>query len=170
LGYKCNILLVTGFSSYPNASDARDSAAPGVGADSISIEGAVEHPTSLTLGDLKRETATTESVSLKTGKGILSGHYTGVLLWSLLQHAVIKLSGSKNDVIRHTIVVTSSDGYTTVLSMGEIDPQFGGEQALIAYAKDGRLLNDRRGFARLILPADKEAARAISGVASIAVR
>lgn len=139
--------------------------------DSISIEGAVEHAGSLTLADLKREPATTETVALKTGKGMLTGSYTGVLLWTLLERAVIKVSpGSKNDVMRHTIVVTGSDGYATVLSVAEIDPEFGGDRAIIAYSKDGQLLAAERGFARLILPADKSAGRAISGIASITVR
>jgi DMSO/TMAO reductase YedYZ molybdopterin-dependent catalytic subunit len=139
--------------------------------NSISISGAVEHARSLTLGDLEREPATTEAVSLKTGKGVLTGTYTGVLLWTLLEQAVIKVSPDKrNDVMRHTIVVTSSDGYSTVLSAAEIDPEFGGERALIAYAKDGQPLSDQRGFARLILPSDKSAGRAISGVATITVR
>jgi DMSO/TMAO reductase YedYZ molybdopterin-dependent catalytic subunit len=153
------------------ASDADGSGGKAVRTDSISIDGAVEHSRSLTLSDLKHEPATTETVSLKTGKGVLTGTYSGVLLWALLQKSVIKVSpGSKNDVMRHTVVVTGSDGYSTVLSVAEIDPEFGNDQAIIAYAKDGQPLNDGRGFARLILPADKSAGRAISGVASITVR
>jgi hypothetical protein len=164
--------LLAGFSVYPPlAADQGASGGSAVRADSISIDGAVEHPRTLTLADLKREQATTETVSLKTGRGVLTGSYTGVLLWTLLQQATIKISpNSKNDVIRRTIVVTSSDGYTAVLSAAEIDPEFGDDRALIAYAKDGQPLTDSRGFARLILPSDKEAARAISGVAGITVR
>jgi len=140
-------------------------------AERISIEGGVEHPKSLTLADLKREPATSEVVSLKAGKGILTGTYTGVLLWTLLQEATIKVSPeNKNEIIRHTILVTSSDGYATVLSAAEIDPQLGGEHAIIAYAKDGQPLTNKRGFARLILPADKSAARAVSGVTRITVQ
>jgi DMSO/TMAO reductase YedYZ molybdopterin-dependent catalytic subunit len=139
-------------------------------ADSVAITGEVEHSRSLSLADLKSAPATTVTVSLKTGKGMLTGSYTGVLLWDLLQQAGIKTAAGKNEIIRRTVVVTSSDGYATVLSAAEIDPEFGGEQAIIAYAKDGQPLSDARGFARLILPADKEAARAISGVASITVR
>jgi Oxidoreductase molybdopterin binding domain len=102
---------------------------------------------------------------------MLTGTYTGVLLWTLLQEAVIKVDpGSRNDVMRHTIVVTASDGYATVLSAAEIDPEFGGEQAIIAYAKDGQPLADKRGFARLIIPTDKSAGRAITGIATITVR
>jgi DMSO/TMAO reductase YedYZ molybdopterin-dependent catalytic subunit len=140
-------------------------------ADVISIRGAVEHPTSLTLAELKRQPATTETVSLKTGKGVLTGSYTGVLLWRLLEQAVIKVSPTtRNDLMHHTIVATASDGYATVLSVAEIDPEFGGERAIIAYAKDGQPLAAKRGFARLIFPADKSAGRAISGISSITVR
>jgi DMSO/TMAO reductase YedYZ molybdopterin-dependent catalytic subunit len=164
--------LLAGLSAYPSlASDQAASGAQATRADSISIDGAVEHPRSLRLADLKREPATTEAVSLKTGKGLLTGSYTGVLLWTLLEQSVIKApAGSKNDVIRHTIVVTGSDGYATALSVAEIDPEFGDDRAIIAYAKDGQPLSDARGFARLILPGDKAAGRAISGVASITVR
>lgn len=165
-------LLLAAFSAYPALGS--DSAAGGdkaARADRILIAGAVEHPKTLTLADLRREPATTEAVSLKTGKGVLTGSYTGVLLWTLLQQAAIKVApGSKNEVIRHTIVVTSSDGYATVLSAAELDPEFGDNRAIIAYAKDGQPLSDARGFARLILPADKSAGRAISGVASITVQ
>lgn len=140
----------------------------GAASSSISISGAVEHPRTLTLADLKRESAVTQAVMLKTGKGTLSGRFTGTLLWGLLQQAVI--SGTrKNEVIRHTITITGSDGYATVLSAAELDPEFGGEQALLAYEKDGRLLAGP-GFARLILPADKSAGRAINGVVSISIQ
>jgi DMSO/TMAO reductase YedYZ molybdopterin-dependent catalytic subunit len=139
-------------------------------ADRISIDGAVKTPKSVTLDDLKREPATTEVVSLKTGKGSLTGSFTGVSLWTLLQEAVIQVSPDhKNDLLRHTITVTSSDGYAAVLSVAEIDPELGDDRAIIAYARDGQPLTDTRGFARLILPADKSAGRSISGVARITV-
>ncbi len=165
-------LLLAGFGSHPGlASDSGASGGQAARADAISIDGAVEHPKSLTLADLKQAPATTETVALKTGKGVLTGSYTGVLLWTLIQQAAIKQPrDSKNDVLRHTIVVTSSDGYSAVLSAAE---DFSGNsatiRAIIAYAKDGQPLSDKRGFARLILPADKSAGRAISGVATITV-
>jgi DMSO/TMAO reductase YedYZ molybdopterin-dependent catalytic subunit len=164
--------LIAAISAHPIlGSDVAAGGEKAARANSISIEGAVEHPGSLTLADLQREAATTEAVSLKTGRGVLTGKFTGVLLWTLLQRAVIRVSPEiRNDVMRHTILVTSSDGYTTVLSAAEIDPEFGGERAIVAYAKDGQLLTDKRGFARLIFPADQSAGRAISGVSSIIVR
>ncbi len=59
--------------------------------------------------------------------------------------------------------------YSTVLSAAEIDPEFGAEQALLVYARDGKPLAGA-GFARLILPADKSAGCAVSGVTSISVQ
>ena len=165
-------VLLAALPTHPTrAADPAASGREATRADMIFIRGAVEHPRSLTLADLKREPATTENVSLRTGRGMLTGSYTGVLLWTLIQQAVIKVSPAiRNEMMRHTIVVTASDGYATVLSAAEIDPEFGGEQAIIAYAKDGQPLTDKRGFARLIFPADKSAGRAISGVSSITVR
>jgi DMSO/TMAO reductase YedYZ molybdopterin-dependent catalytic subunit len=141
------------------------------GPDSISISGAVEHPQSVSLAALKREPATTEAVSLMTERGIMAANYTGVLLWTLLQQAVIKSTpGVKHDILRHTVVVTGSDGYTVVLSVGEIDPKFGGDRAMVAYSMNGKPLPKNRGFARLIVPTDKSAGRAVFGIASITIR
>lgn len=94
-----------------------------------------------------------------------------MLLWTLLQQAVIRLTpGVKNDILRHTIVVTGSDGYAVALSVAEVDAKFGGDRALIAYALDGKVLDHRRGPFRLIVPTDKAAGRAVSDVVSITVR
>jgi len=147
-----------------NSSDA------GAMSNGIAITGAVEHPRTLTLADLKHEPAVTQAVALKTGHGTLSGSFTGTSLWALLQQAAIKtVAGGKNDVIRRTIIITGSDGYSTVLSAAEIDPEFGAAQALLAYERDGKPLAGP-GFARLILPGDKSAGRAINGVTSISVQ
>lgn len=109
-------------------------------------------------------------MTLKTAHGPLTGRFTGVSLWDLLQQTVLKTIGTRrNDVIRRTITISGSDGYSTVLSAAELDPEFGGELALLAYAKDGKPLAGP-GFVRLILPADKSAGRAISGVTSISVQ
>ena len=140
------------------------------GPNSISISGAVEHPQSVTLAALKREPAATETVSFKTGRGVLAARYTGVLLWTLLQEAVINSTpGVKNDILRHTVIVTGRDGYTAVLSVGEIDPKFGGDRAMIAYAKDGKPLSKSKGPVRLIVPTDRSAGRAVFGIVSITI-
>lgn len=159
-----SVAVAFGADSQGNSSDA------GAMSHGIALTGAVEHPRTLTLDDLKREPAITQAVTLKTGHGTLSGSFTGTSLWALLQQAVLKSVGNRrNDVIRRIITITGSDGYSTVLSAAEIDPEFGAEQALLAYERDGKPLAGP-GFARLILPGDKSAGRAINGVTSISVQ
>jgi len=158
-----SVAVAFGADNQGNSSDA------GAMRNGIALTGAVEHPRTLTLDDLKREPAITQTVMLKSPHGTLSGSFTGTSLWGLLQQAVLKSVGNRsNDVIRQVITITGSDGYSTVLSAAEIDPEFGAEQALLAYERDGKPLAGP-GFARLILPGDKSAGRAISGVTSISV-
>jgi hypothetical protein len=65
--------------------------------------------------------------------------------------------------------VGSADGYSVALSLGELDPAYGAGQALIAYAQDAKPLG-ASGFARLILPADKDGGRNVMRISSIEVR
>ena len=138
---------------------------------SFGIVGAVRTPRMYTLGDLQREPATNEAVHFNTGKGPVSGTFTGVQLWALLQEVGIATDPAvKNDILRHTVTVTGTDGYRVVLSAGELDPEFGGELAIVAFARDGQLLGANGGFARLIVPGDKGGGRKVASITEIEVR
>jgi DMSO/TMAO reductase YedYZ molybdopterin-dependent catalytic subunit len=140
-------------------------------APGFAISGNVDHPRSWSAADLAQLPPTTETVFLHTGHGALEGSFSGVPLWTLLQQAGIKTDPkAKNDIMRHTVTVTGKDGYSTVLSLGEIAPELGGDQALIATTRDGKPLAGPDGFARLIVPGDKAAARAVENIATIEVR
>jgi DMSO/TMAO reductase YedYZ molybdopterin-dependent catalytic subunit len=140
-------------------------------APAIAITGAVEHSLKLSADDLARLPATTETVFLHTGHGVLAGGFSGVLLWTLLQQAGVRTDPAiKNDIVRHSVVVTGRDGYGATLSLGEIAPEFGGDQAMIATAHDGTPLAGPDGFARLIVPGDKAAGRAVENIATIEVK
>jgi DMSO/TMAO reductase YedYZ molybdopterin-dependent catalytic subunit len=143
---------------------------PPAHSDSIAIKGGVDHPRTLAAADLQHEPQTTVSISQHTGHGTLSGSFTGVSLWTLLQEAGVTLDkAKKNDVIHHTVTVTGSDGYNAVLSLAEIAPEFGGDQAMIAWQQDGKPL-EGNGFARLIVPGDKAAGRAVGAITTIEVK
>ena len=138
--------------------------------ESFAIKGGVDHPHTVTLADLQHEPPTTVEISQRTAHGPLAGKFTGVLLWALLQEAGVTLEGGKkNDLLRHSVVITASDGYSTVLSLGEIAPDFGNAQAIVAYAQDGKPIDGANGFARLIVAGDKAAGRAISAISTIEV-
>lgn len=134
------------------------------------IEGNVEHPTTIRLKDLKALPQTSANIYFITGGGPVSSKFTGVLLWDLLQKAGIKTDPKiKNDILRKLIIVRATDGYAVYTTAGELAPQFGGQQVIVAYEQDGKLLGPDSGFARLVFPGDKAGGRAISWVKSIKV-
>ena len=139
---------------------------------SFTIAGAVQTPKTYKRADLLREPVTTETVYFSTGAGPVQASYTGVLLWTLLQEVGIKANANiKNDILRHTVTLTATDGYQVVISAGEIDPAFGGEQAIVAYDQDGKpLTGTTGGFARLVMPGDKAGGRAVQSITRIEVQ
>jgi hypothetical protein len=70
------------------------------------------------------------------------------------------------------VTVRAADGYYTVLSADELDPEFGAGLAILAYAQDGQpfLTVPGRGFARLVVPGDKNAGRDVQDVVRIEVQ
>jgi hypothetical protein len=56
-----------------------------------------------------------------------------------------------------------------VFGAGEINPSFGGNQIMVAYATGGQSLGSA-GFARIVAPGDKAGGRFVSNIASIEVR
>jgi DMSO/TMAO reductase YedYZ molybdopterin-dependent catalytic subunit len=137
--------------------------------ESFAIKGGVDHPRTMTLADLKKETPTSVEISQHTNHGPLTGKFTGVLLWTLLEAGVTAEPGKKSDMLRHSVVITASDGYSTVLSLGELAPDFGNEQAIVAYQQADKPIEGANGFARLIIAGDKVAGRAISAISTIEV-
>jgi DMSO/TMAO reductase YedYZ molybdopterin-dependent catalytic subunit len=132
---------------------------------SITIDGRVQKTEHLTASDLQALPPTSVSVSFVTGHGQETGTYTGALLWTLLDGASIVDQDPKAH-LRHTILVTGSDGYAVALSVGEIDPKFEGKSVIVAYARDGKPLGAAEGL-RLIVPGDSHGGRADRDVVQI---
>jgi DMSO/TMAO reductase YedYZ molybdopterin-dependent catalytic subunit len=131
--------------------------------------GLVQQPGSFTLDDLKNLPATRETVSFIGEHGQEKATYTGVLLWTLLDKAGGLADSGKRPDLRHTLTVTGRDGYIVVLSLGELDPDFGGNAAIIAYSRDGKPYDPARGF-RLVVPGDKHGGRDVRDVTNIDVK
>ncbi len=64
------------------------------------------------------------------------------------------------------LAVTAEDNYLLMVSLGEIDPNFGNAPAMLAYARDGQPLP----ALRLVFPGDKHGARDVRDVVRIEVR
>lgn len=66
------------------------------------------------------------------------------------------------------MIVTGSDCYQSVFGAGEFDPFFGGSQVMVAYSVGGQSLGSD-GFARIVVPGDKEGGRFVSNIVNIRV-
>jgi hypothetical protein len=152
----------------PQAKGTTGAVKTGVPSSSLQISGLVTHPGTFTLQELQSFPQTTVSIRATP---IGSHTFAGALLYTVLQKTeVTTLAGRKNDLLRKSIVVSGTDGYTVAVAWGEIDPQFAHKQVLLAYEEDGKPLPQADGFARLIVPGDAFAGRYVSNVSSIVVR
>jgi DMSO/TMAO reductase YedYZ molybdopterin-dependent catalytic subunit len=141
-------------------------AAPGVAQTPLlSLTGKVKQPAHWTMDDLRKMPVERAKVSYQTDHGPVTADFTGVLLWSLIQAAGGVDDNDKNAVVRHAIRIDARDGYTVVISTGEIAADYGSRPALVAYERDGQPLEDFR----LVMPGDKHGGRNARDVISISV-
>jgi hypothetical protein len=128
----------------------------------LSVSGAVQRPGSYDLAALKALPAISQTVEGKV--------YAGVGLWSFL-NSVVGLKGdaaAKHPSLAMYVVATGSDGYRVVISLAELDPEFGNQPDLIAYSVGGAGL-DANGFARLVVPNDVKGGRYVTNLVSLDV-
>ena len=132
----------------------------------------VQNPGPYTLSTLEGFTPTTVTATYTAGENPVTDTYTGVSLWTLLNDAgLITDPNIKNDVLRQYVEAIGSDGYAAIFSLGEIDPMFGDQPDLVAYADtDGQLGPDGEdGFARIVVPGDAAGGRYISNLVALKV-
>ena len=136
------------------------------------LDGQVAHPGVYALPALRTLPATTETATYLAAGHSVTDTYTGVSLWTLLSAAgLVTDAAIKNDILRKIVVATGSDGYAAVFALGEIDPFFGHQPDLVAYADTGGQLGEGGldGFARLVTPGDIAGGRYVSNLVSLQV-
>jgi hypothetical protein len=137
------------------------------------LSGAVADPmigTPETLAALHQ--CTTETATYLAGPSPTTDTYTGVSLWTLIQDAGLLTDPAiKNDLLGFAVVATGSDGYRAVISLGEIDPMFGHQPDLVAYADTKGQLGSggSDGALRLVVPGDLAGGRYVSNLVSLQV-
>lgn len=143
-------------------------------ARAFEVKGAVSTPKTITQADLQALPQATLDVTYFSGRsGLVSEAYTGPTLYQLLEHlGIVTDPAQKNDILRKSVVITASDCYQVVVSLGEILPSFGGSQpVLVAWGDgDGNPLAADEGMARLVVPGDKAGGRYVSNIVRIVVR
>lgn len=148
-------------------------AGPGGVSDQFTVSGEVAEPTAftpITLAALNQ--STTETATFLSGGSQVTDTYTGVSLWTLLQdQGLVTDPTIKNDVLRFGVVATGSDGYRALISLGEIDPAFGNQPDLVAYADSSGQLEPggSDGAMRLVVPGDHAGGRSVSNLEELRV-
>jgi hypothetical protein len=133
-------------------------------AGSITIDGHVEHALQLTIDDLRAMPQQAIDVTFTSGKGSQSDHFTGALLWDVVQKAGITdgADAAAKHHLQHALLVTGRDGYTVAVSIGEIDPAFEGKSVILAD-------DDADKGVRLVVPGDKQGGRNVRDVVRIEI-
>lgn len=97
--------------------------------------------------------------------------YSGVPLIDLLAHLGVPNGKSlMGKALAEYVVATGSDGYKTVVALGEIDPAFHPGVVLIADTLNGKPLGAKTGPFRLVVSEDKVPARSVRNLVSIEVK
>jgi hypothetical protein len=142
---------------------------------SFDVTGDVINPQTFTLKSLQKiSPSTTVQDFFVAGTTTGQGEFSGVLLWDLLNLVGIQVNPNvKDDLHRKYVVVTGTDCYQSVYSIGEIDPTLSGaNQPMVA---DAQWVNGQQsglgsaGFAQIIIPGDKTENRSVFNVAHIQV-
>jgi hypothetical protein len=97
--------------------------------------------------------------------------YSGVPLMELLAHLGVPHGKElKGKVLSEYVVATGSDGYQSVVALGEVDPEFHPGVVLVADQLDGKRLDAKTGPFRLVVGEDKRPARSVRNLVKIEVK
>jgi DMSO/TMAO reductase YedYZ molybdopterin-dependent catalytic subunit len=133
---------------------------------SLAVIGLVSTPLHLTMADLGNFPVTHVSATQVSGRGPVPLDCTGAAVAAILDKAALNFGKNRNANLAHTLLVTGDDGYAISLSLGEIDPDYGNAEPVIATSCNGKPLDNPR----LVIPHDKHGGRAVQGVVSIEVK
>ncbi len=140
----------------------------------FTVTGGVRNPSTQTLATLQAATPIEQTDLFQAGSTPQTHTYIGASLWGTLDNAGIIVDPSvDNDILDKYVVATASDGYRVVLSLGELNPNFGARPDLLAYAERvggnvAPLTAD--GVARITAPGDPKGGRYLSNLANLDVR
>lgn len=138
---------------------------------SFIVGGQVGTPLTDTAASLKALPQSTQTVTYQAGGSAVMDSFTGPTLWNVLQGAggITVNPANKNDILRQYIIATGSDGYTAVISAGEISPRFGNRLDLVATSDTLNQLPTPSGFARLVATGDVQGGRYVSNLTNLTV-
>ena len=104
-------------------------------------------------------------VAFGTEHGPRQATFEGPLLWTVLDEAHAVDPAKPGGHVRQVVTLTGSDGYTAVIALGEISPDFEGKQVIVAERMDGKPLD----HPRVVVPGERRGGRSVHDVVRVAV-
>ncbi len=146
--------------SFASAGEARQST------PSLVITGDVKQQLTLTAKDL----AAMPRATLSNRNNTIKAAWEGVWLSEILKKAGVPLGAAlRGPALSTYIVVSASDGYQVLFSLGELDPDMTEGRFLVADTANGTsFVNEGEGF-RIVIPDDKHGARSVRMLTKIEV-
>jgi hypothetical protein len=95
--------------------------------------------------------------------------FSGVPLAAVLRAAGVRVDSLRGPALADVILVEAEDGYRVVISLGELSPDLGRADFVLADRRDGEPMGAAEGPLRLVAPADGRPARWVRRVKSITV-
>src|SRR5262245_502618 len=134
------------------------SSAPAAAA-TLTVDGDVAKPLSLSAAELKKLPRT--KVEVKTEDGTVNV-YEGVLAGELMKMAGVPLGGQmRGSAVATYVLASASDGYQALFAIAELDPAFTESNIVVADTVDGKPLFEYQGPIRLVAPKDLRGARSV---------
>jgi DMSO/TMAO reductase YedYZ molybdopterin-dependent catalytic subunit len=130
----------------------RNKAPLGTETGAVRVYGLVAQPRTFTLDDLAALPQVTRTVTFITRSAERTVTYTGPLLRDMILAAGGVVEEQRLDRLHAYLLARSASGYEVVFSWGEIDPNFGDGQFMIAYLAEGKPLDPTEGAVRLVVP------------------
>jgi molybdate transport system substrate-binding protein len=109
----------------------------------------------------------TQRVGFSSARGEQQSEWTGPLLWEVIGASGVVDAATPREMAHLAVRITGADGYSALIALGEIAPQFEGKQVLLADQMNGVPLPGRA--LRLIVPGDGLGGRSVRDVARIDV-
>jgi len=123
------------------------------------VSGDISNPLTLKASDLASMSREKVDVTEQDGE---KTSYEGVSLQEILKKAGIPFGRQmRGKTLAGYVLAEAKDGYAVVFGLGELDPDLGGTQVIVADKRDGKPLFEYQGPVRLVIPADKEGARSV---------
>ncbi|MEU5697124.1 molybdopterin-binding protein [Actinosynnema sp. NPDC020468] len=139
---------------------------PALKADELLVTGDIGGDWVIATPDLHAHARDPVDVRYVTNRCDEVHHVQGVPLADLLGRLDLRVEpGHKMDRLNFVVLAHSEDGYRVVLSLAEVDPEFGGCSAILATRYNGRLLTRPT----LVTPRDARSSRYVRGVCLLRV-